>query len=382
MPDGLRIGVEATSLIGPRSGVGHTTASIVEALVTLDEGVEITLLPISLRRGSWVRHSIPHHPRINVARNRLPARVAHWIWSRAEWPPAELFCGKLDVFWGPNFLLPPLVRAAGVLTVHDIAFVRMPETCFDDVRAFAQSVPKMAARANRIIVPSAFSAQELAAWLPDEAERIRVVHPGVRRVFRERGSVLTPPRREALGITDPYVVYLGTLELRKNVDGLLRAFEMVRGVHPSAQLVLIGKPGPGWDVISARHEALLGSDNVRVVGYLPDAEAAAVVRGAQVFVYPSRYEGFGIPPLEAMAAGTPVIAAKTSSLPEALGDHARWVSPDDSDGLASAIADHLDGEPDRAAIEAARDWAAAFTWARSAGTTLEVFSEAMDELKS
>src|SRR5688572_14570483 len=176
MADGLRIGVEATSLIGPRSGVGHTTASIVEALVTLDEGVEITLLPISLRRGSWVRHSIPPHPRISVARNRLPARVANWIWSRTEWPPAELFCGKLDVFWGPDFLLPPLVRAAGVLTVHDIAFVRMPETCFDDVRAFTQSVPKMAARANRIIVPSAFSAQELAAWLPDEAERIRVVH--------------------------------------------------------------------------------------------------------------------------------------------------------------------------------------------------------------
>lgn len=382
MTDGLRIGVEATSLIGARTGVGQTTASIIEALVTLDEGVEITLLPISLRRGGWVRDGFAPHPRISVARNRLPARVANFVWSRVEWPPAELFCGRLDVFWGPNFLLPPLVRAAGVVTVHDLAFVRMPETCFDAVRAFAQSVPKMAERANRIIVPSQFIAQELAAWLPSEAERIRVVHPGVRRVFRERGSGLTAPRREALGINDPYVVYLGTLELRKNVDGLLQAFTHTLRVHPNAQLVMIGKPGPGWDAISARHESLLSTDNVRVVGYLPDAEAAAIVRGAKAFVYPSRYEGFGIPPLEAMAAGTPVVAAKTSSLPEALGDHARWVSPDDVDGLAAAIADHLDGDAAPGAIEAARDWASAFTWANAAAATLEVFDEAIEEVKS
>ena len=99
-----------------------------------------------------------------------------------------------------------------------------------------------------------------------------------------------------------------------------------------------------------------------------------------MFVYPSRYEGFGIPPLEAMAAGTPVIAAKTSALPEAHGEHARWVHPDDVDGIASAIGDHLDGGADPSAVEAARRHAAEFTWARSASATLEVFSEAMAEV--
>jgi glycosyltransferase involved in cell wall biosynthesis len=376
----LKIGVEATSLIGPRSGVGHTTSSIVEALVTLDEGVEITLFPISLRRGGWVRHTMPPHPRVKVARARMPGRVAAAVWSRVEWPPAELFCGSIDVFWGPNFVLPPLVKAAGVVTVHDLAFVKVPETCSEAVLRYNQTVPAMVQRANRIITPSRFVADELSEWLPEEASRIRVVHPGVRRAFRERGGPLTQPRREALGITGPYVAFVGNVELRKNVDVLFQAFEQVRSVHPGAQLVVVGQPGVGYDAIRSRHAKLLDTEAVRLVGYLPDAEVAAIVRGAAVFVYPSRYEGFGIPPLEAMAAGTPVIAAKSASLPEALGEHVRWVHPDDVDAIASAIGDHLDGGADPQAIEAARRWAAEFTWARSAATTLEVFDEAMREV--
>lgn len=310
----------------------------------------------------------------------MPGRVAAAIWSRAEWPPAELFCGSLDVFWGPNFVLPPLVKAAGVVTIHDLAFVKVPETCSEAVMRYNQTVPAMVERANRIITPSRFVADELAEWLPDEAGRIRVVHPGVRRAFRERGGPLTAPRRNDLKIREPYAVFVGNVELRKNVDVLFRAFEQVRSVHPQAQLVVVGAPGIGWDAISMRHAKLLESDAVRVVGYLPDPEVAAIVRGARVFVYPSRYEGFGIPPLEAMAAGTPVIAAKTSALPEALGEFARWVHPDDVDAIASAISDHFDGQTEPSTIEAARLWATDFTWARSAATTLEVFDEAMTEV--
>jgi glycosyltransferase involved in cell wall biosynthesis len=369
--------------------VGYTTRSIVEALVTLDEGVEITLFPISLRRGGWVKHAFDRspdaprgepHPRIKVARSRMPGRVAAQVWSRVEWPPAELFCGPLDVFWGPNFVLPPLVKAAGVVTIHDLAFMTMPETCSEAVLRYTHTVPKMVQRANRIIVPSAFAGEELANWMPEERDRIRVVHPGVRRVFRERGGPLTAPRMDALGIKAPYAAYVGNLELRKNIDTLFKAFKLVRSVHPDAQLVVVGNPSVGWDAISSRHAELIGSGAVRVVGYLPDEEVAAIVRGARVFVYPSLYEGFGIPPLEAMAAGTPVVAAKTSSLPEALGSHASFVHPDDVDGIASAVGEHFDGDADPSAIEAARAWAAGFTWAASASRTLEVFGEAIEEV--
>lgn len=379
---GLRVGVEATSLIGPRSGVGHTTASMVDALLGADEGIEVVLLPVTVRGASSLRREARAlGPRVRVARTRMPAQAMAWVWARTTWPPGELFGGSADVFWAPNFLLPPLVKAAGVMTIHDLAFVRMPEACSDYVRTFTTTVPRLAARANRITVPSRSVAEEVAEWLPAEADRVRVVPWAVRRIFREPGGPLVRPRREALGVRDPYAMFLGNLETRKNLDVLLRAFTQVRSVNPDAQLVLVGGPGTGWDGIRARHESLLSSEAVRVVGYLPDAEVAALVRGARVFVYPSRYEGFGIPPLEAMAAGTPVIAAKTSSLPEVLGDHARWVHPDDEDGLAAALTDHLDGRPDAADLDAARAWATSFTWGRAAEAMIGVFEEAVAEVR-
>jgi glycosyltransferase involved in cell wall biosynthesis len=255
----------------------------------------------------------------------------------------------------------------------------MPEACSELVRQYVSSVPSMAERANRIVVPSRAVAEEFAAWLPDEASRVRVVPLGVRRVFREQGGPLVQSRREALGVRDPYALFVGNLEMRKNVDGLLHAFERVRTIHPDAQLVLVGAAGFGWDGIRARHAQLLATEAVRVVGYLPDGEVAALMRGARVFVYPSHYEGFGIPPLEAMAAGTPVVAAKTAVLRETLGERARWVHPDDPDGLASALGEHFEGRPDDAVIAAARAWASAFTWGRAARAMIEVFTEAIGE---
>lgn len=363
-------------MIGPRSGVGHTAACVVSELAA--QGEEVVLLPVTARGAGRLRREAPAGAR--VPHVRLPARLASWVWSRSSWPPAELFCGAVDVFWGPNFLLPPLVKAAGVLTIHDLAFIRVPETCSEHVLTYRRTVPRMAARANRIIVPSRSVAEEVADWLPEQAERIRVVHPGIRTAFAEPGGGLTEPRRRRLGVRDPYLVYVGNLELRKNLDVLLGAFELVLAVHPGAQLVCVGGPGVGWDGIAKRHDELISSPSVVVTGYLPDGEVAALLRGARAFAYPSRYEGFGIPPLEAMAAGTPVVASKASSLPEALGGHATYVAPDDREELARALSDLLDGRPARAELEAARAWARTFTWKRAAEATREVFSEAIEEV--
>jgi glycosyltransferase involved in cell wall biosynthesis len=374
----LQIGVDATSLAGPRSGVGQTAYCLIEALVQVDEGLELVAMPIGSRTGRKVRRALPHRPHVRAVR-AVPRQVADLVWSRAEWPPAELFCGHLDVFWGPNVSLPPLVKAAGVATIHDLAFIEAPELIADADRRRTEGALKTIARASRIVVPSEFVARSVERFLPDEAPRVRVVRPGVRRVFRERGSVLTPPRRAALGIEDPYAVFVGDLGHRKNVETLLRAFDLSRAVHPEAQLVLIGRGQPGWDAIAERCARVMDAGAVRVLGYLPDEEVAAIVRGARVFCYPSRYEGFGITPLEAMVAGTPVIAAKTSALGETLGDHARFVHPDDVEGIASAIADHFEGEPDAGELEAARSYAAGFTWADAALTLLDVFDEAIAE---
>jgi glycosyltransferase involved in cell wall biosynthesis len=375
----LDIGIDATSLIGPRSGIGRTAACLIEALVAVDEGLEITLTSVGLRTAP-VRRTAGSHPRVRTVRS-LPRRVSNVIWSTVDWPPAELFAGHLDVFWGPNVMLPPLVKAAGVATIHDLAFIDLPEAIPDEARKDAEKAMKKISRARRITVPSAFVAEAIAQRFPDAASRVRVVRPGVRRVFRERGSVLTEPRRDALGIRDPYAVSVADLGYRENLETLLRSFDLARSVHPEAQLVLIGRPEPSWGPIAARRAKIIDSGSVRLVGSLPEEEVAAIVRGAKVFCYPSRYEGFGIAALEAMVAGTPVIAAKTSALPETLGDHARWVHPDDVEGLAAAISDHFDGEPEPAALESARSYAAGFTWADAALSMLDVFDEAMAEVR-
>lgn len=377
----MKVCIEATSMLGRRSGVGHTTASLVEALVDADQELEIVLLPVSARGAGGLRRAAPVHPRVTVLRTRVPARLTSWVWQRSTWPPAELFSGGVDVFHGPNFMLPPLLKAAGVVTIHDLAFQVVPETCSEHVRTYSETVPVAAGRANRIVVPSEAVAAELAAWLPEEAQRIRVVHPGVREAFSAPGGPLTPPRRDALGIREPYAVFVGNLELRKNLDALFEAFAVVRAKHPEAQLVCVGGPGTGWEEIAARHEALLAEPGAVVrTGYLPDAEVAAIVRGAGVFVYPSRYEGFGMPPVEALAAGTPVVASTAAALQEALGGHAMLVDPDDVDGLASAVSERLDDQPEGAATEAGRDWARRFTWTRAAERLLAVYHEAAQEV--
>lgn len=376
----MRVCLEATSLVGRRTGVGHTTAELAGALVAADPDVQVALLGITLRGAGRLKRVAPVHPRIEVVRSRLPARGSSWVWSHTGWPPAELFCGAADVFHGPNFVLPPLLKAAGVLTIHDIGFVHHPDTASTHTAGYAATVPVSAGRAARIIVPSTFTATELAGWLPDVAGRIRVVPMAVREVFLRRGGPLNDLRRAELGLRAPYCLHVGTLERRKNVDVLLAAFRAVLSKDPGTQLVLAGAPGVGWDEIAATHEALLASGDVVVTGYLPDEEVAALVRGAGAFVYPSRYEGFGLPPLEALACGVPVVASDASSLPETLGPHARYVRAGDSDELAVAIADELSRPNDPDAAAQRRAWASAFTWARTARQTLRVYREAVREV--
>jgi glycosyltransferase involved in cell wall biosynthesis len=295
-------------------------------------------------------------------------RAASWFWWRTEWPPAEILCGAADVFHGPNYLLPPLWRAAGVVTVYDVSFDRMPHMCSPGVLRLGSVVGMTMRRAQRVITGSAFTASEIAELYPDVADRVRVVPVGVRSAFFD------PPAPSRVG--DPYVVFMGNLELRKGVDVLLDAFEVVHRSMPGARLVLIGQPSVGWEVTAAKHAGLL-SNAAKAVGYRDDAEAASLIAGARAMVYPSRYEGFGMPPLEAMACGTRVIASTAASLPEVCGTHATYVPPDDIGALAEAITTALATEPDPGAIAAARKHARSFSWERTATETLRVYADAV-----
>lgn len=365
----MKVCLEATSLQGRRSGVGFTTHELALSLIASDPELELVLFSMGAERGDVMR-DLANADRVQLRGGRPWNRAIAWLWWRSDAFPAERLCGDVDVFHGPNYLLPPLRKAAGVLTLHDLAFLRMPEDCPPDVRKLADAVPLTTSRAQRVIVPSEFVAREVRELLPAVADRVRVVPMAVRRAFLEPVSPRHMSRR-------PFAVFVSNLERRKGVDVLLRAFASVRRDVPEAGLVLIGQPSFGWQEIGDENVGLLSSGDVTTMGYTSDEEAAALISAARVLVYPSRYEGFGLPPLEAMACGTPAIVTNTGPLPEVCGAHARYVEVDDADGLAATMVEALTNTPDATAIEAARAHALSFSWVRTAAATLDVYREAM-----
>ena len=364
----MRICLEATSLRGLRSGVGHTTSELHRALVASDPTIEVTLLSMSARRDASLR-AAAQLPRTTLRGGHALVRAASWLWWRTELFPADPFCGRADVFHGPNYLLPPLRKPAGVVTVYDLSFDRLPQMCSPGVLRLGGVVGTTMRRAQRIITASAFTASEIAALYPDVADRVRVVPVGVREVF------FAP--RPAPKAAEPYLAFLGNLELRKGIDVLLDAFAAVHEQRPDARLVLIGQPSVGWEDVGAKHARLLGTA-ATAVGYPDDATVASTLAGARALVYPSRYEGFGMPPLEAMACGTRVIASSAASLPEVCGPHATYVDAGNADALAAAMIDALTHDADPDATKAAREHARSFTWERTAAETIAVYKEAME----
>jgi glycosyltransferase involved in cell wall biosynthesis len=361
----MRIGFDGTPLLGPRTGVGWYTAELVAALAAAAPGDERLVLPISWRTASQLELDIPN---TSVVRRFMPARPLHLLWDRVPFPPLEWFL-RCDVFHATNFLAPPTRRTPVVVTVHDLAFVHHPETCHPYVQSFAELLPPVLKRAAAVIAVSRFTADELAGWVPEVADRVTVVPNG--------GHARAPATTTGIDPGPPYVLLLGTLGVRKNLPLLLDAFVMLRGRGAELRLVLAGAPDPLVDVDALLTERRI-VDDVTVTGYIDDGRAAALLEGAAALAFPSLYEGFGMPLVEAMDAGTPVVAVRSGATPETVGDAAVLVPPRDVEGFAAAIASVVeDGELRRRLIDAGRRRSTEFTWSRTAVETLAVYGRAL-----
>src|SRR5579875_579365 len=257
----------------------------------------------------------------------------HASWARWPFPPAELFAGGTDVVHGTNFVVPPAWRAATLVTVHDLSPLHYPEWSRPAARRYPELVKAAVRRGAWVHTDSEFVAGEVRELLGVPAERVRAVHPGgpARRGRAGEARVKLPAWAER------YVLALGTVEPRKAMPALVRAFGRVAGRHPGTALVIAGPEGPGSEQLARAIAASPAHERVVRLGWVSPADRDALLRGATVFAYPSIYEGFGLPPLEAMAVGTPVVAASAGALPEVLGEAAFWVPPRDEEALASAL---------------------------------------------
>ena len=335
----MRIGLDATPLLGARTGIGRYTASLLDALaeLALDELVATAFTSRGRLTG------LPDG--VEVRARPVPARGLQEAWARSALPPVEWLTGRLDVFHATNFVLPPARRAGGVVTVHDLAFLRMTETVSAASARYRDLVPRSVRRARVVVTPSEAVADQVREAYAPTVPVVAVPH-GVDAAWS--GPHPAPPP----GLPAEYVLFVGTLEPRKDLRTLLAAHRLVAGraAARAGRAARLGRAGRRPRLRHARASSAT-------------TPLRAVVAGARALVLPSRDEGFGLPVLEALAAGTPVLASDLPVLREVGGPHARYAAVGDPEAFADGLRALLEAPPDPAPGVA---HAAAHTWRRSA----------------
>lgn len=371
----MRIGVDARLLSEPVTGIGRYTAELSRELVKL-EGSFHFYTPKPPVVSGWKGSSS------NLRCSRFSGRIGKMLWSQTllpYWASRD----NLDVFWGATHRLPRYLPSsiARVVTIHDLAWKYAGETMRPLSRWLERHLMPEAVRlADRIMADSQSTADALEEEFPLARGKIRVVHLGT--------TLLVPPDNFAslssLGIDRPYFLFVGTLEPRKNLNRLLSAFaSLPQNIRATALLVIAG--GKGWGGVDI-HASLVDfglEGNVVVTGYVSDAQLATLYANADFLAMPSLYEGFGLPLVEAMSYGIPVLTSNTSSLPELVGDAGILIDPLDEESIAEGLIELLANDDRRKSLAArAMSTAARFSWKKAALKTMEVFSEAVAERRS
>jgi len=373
----VRIGIDYTAAVNQTAGIGRFVRSLVRAVAAIDHDNEYVLVHAAPNPGRVV--DAPIADNVSTRQLRLRERYLNVIWHRLHAPiPVDLFAGPLDVFHSPDYVLPPVRRGVRLITVHDLAFLVQPECADERLREFLeQAVPKSAGEADYIITDSENTRNDVICLLDAAPERVFVVPGGVDPSFRPASAQEVAAVRAEYELARPYLLAIGVIEPRKNFPRLIDAYARFR-VRTGLQHQLVIAGGKGWlsEATYDQAERSAFQSDIRFTGYVPERYLAALYTGAEVFAYPSLYEGFGLPVLEAMACGTPVVCANTSSLPEFAGDAALLVPPEDLDAMADALEQacvDTDVREDLRTRGAKR--AASFPWERSAAKLVEIYEQ-------
>jgi glycosyltransferase involved in cell wall biosynthesis len=384
----VRILLDYRPALRARTGVGEFVHELARALTASGTGAADRL---TLFTASWRDRPDPALRATlgatAVVDWRIPVRALAWAWNRLEWPPIEWLAGVADVVHSQSPLLIPSTDAASLITIHDLHFLSHPEHSDAEIRRdFPGLVRDHARRADHVIVSSRFVAADVKFRLDVPEERITVCSPGaptwaadVRR--RRRDPHGDPPRTQRTlneRKTGAPILFLGTLEPRKNIGGLLKAYGILRSRRSDAPaLVLAGGVRDSVRPILAEAQASAIGAHIQLPGYVTDTEKQRLYHEASMLVLPSFDEGFGLPVLEAMACGVPVVVSTGGSLPEVCGDAAAPVDPEDADGLAREMARLLD--PDAAADATSRGLAqaATYSWTECARQARAAYAAAL-----
>lgn len=369
----MRVALDATPLLGTPTGVATFTAGLLRALVARDD-VTPTAFALSLR--GWRRLAAVVPAGAEVRSRPLPAGVLNRVWKVAGGPSAEMVLGRdVDVVHGTNYVVAPTRRAGAVVSVFDLTAVRFPQMVEPASLRYPDLVRRAVERGALVHVTADAIAREAIDLLDLPESRVRVVPSGMDEPAL-RGDPTTGRR---LAGAARYVLALGTVEPRKGLPDLVRAFDEL-AARPELRdvgLAIVGPDGWGVDELVAAIDGAAHRRRIRRLGWVGDQQRADLLAGAAVLAMPSRYEGFGYPPLEAMAMRVPVVATTAGSLPEVVGDAGRLVEPRDIDALADALATVLTDEEVRSGLVAAgTEQVKRFSWDACARSMVELYRQA------
>ncbi len=375
----MRVALYANPVLDHGVGVGTYCTELARHLPLVAPNHEFVLFYNSFKRAKEagpILNALAPSPNVRVQLNTGFNRAIAKAW-RFGFPPIEAFTGSLDVYHGTNCFSAPTRKARRIVTVHDLTPLLFPQWHTREVRNYASELRRTIHQQDLIITISEATRRDLERCLGVPPDRVRVIPLAAAGHFRPPTSATLPEVLERLGIHRPYVLHTGTLEPRKNLVRLLAAFAQATDDH---DLVLVGTRGWLSSEIHSAIERLNLGDRVKITGYIAPEDLPAVYAGAAVFCYPSLYEGFGLPPLEAMACGTPVITSGISSLPEVVGDAAILIDPNEEETITDALSRVLS---DRTLQQDLRQRglarAATFDWARTARETVAAYQEACDQ---
>jgi glycosyltransferase involved in cell wall biosynthesis len=376
----VRILVDYRPALRERTGVGEFVHELSKALS--DRSGEGAHDEIALFTSSWKDRPDPalasQMPSVKIVDVKVPVRGLVWSWNRLEWPPVEWFSGPYDVVHSQSPLLIPTSHAAQVVTVHDLDFLRHPDQMEAEIRRDYPALARAhAARADAVIVSSQYAAGEVMRELQLDPARVHICPPG-----QPHWAPDVRERRQRLAHRNPgeggHILFMGTLSLRKNVGTLLEAYAALRDRMPDAPpLVLAGHRTPASARWEARCEEAPLKGHVTITGYVDTAQRIDLYANARMLVLPSYEEGFGLPVLEAMACGVPVVISSRGSLPEVAGAAATPIDPDDAGGFAAQMQALLDGDAG-GAIARGIEQAAHYNWNACAAAARRAYRSAIE----
>jgi len=372
----MKIAIDIRPLRDTITGIGRYLYKLIDSLAKIDSRNEYSLFYSNIKGNT--PQNLPGSGNFKTVSYRFPGKCITALWAYADFLPAEAFLGKIDVFHAPCFQVPPVRKCATVFTIHDLIPIMHPELAIPSaVRHFRPRIRHYVKRADIIVAISMATARDIIERLAVPEEKVMVVYQGTTLLKKASPEEIDAAIKK-YDIDRNYILFVSRIEPRKNLPHLMKAFEIAL-LHGDFQLVIAGPSGWYMEQFYDALNALKCKDRVKWLRYVPENDLAALYGGASFLAYPSLLEGFGLPILEAMSVGCPVLTSNVSSMPEVGGDAAIYVDPSDIDSIADGMK-QLAGDSELRKNCAARGHKRVelFTWERTAEEMIKVYEIAFE----